>query len=511
MMSASSETAPKPPAMSATSIKGSAMHSAMGTGPQRERSGAARRQKICFALGNLGQSAFYNAMSTFFMTYVTTALFVRVDKGVAARMIALITSLVVVIRIAEIFLDPIIGNIVDNTRTKWGRFRVWQFIGGIVPSVLLVVVFSGLFGLVNVNTTWFITLFIITFVTLDVFYSARDISYWGMIPALSSNSHERAVYTSLGSLTGSIGYNGVTVIVVPIVSYFTYRFTGEHVQGQSGWTAFAVIIAVLGLLTAWSVAFGTRESSSNLRTKEEHCGPLDAFKAIGRNDQLLWTALSYLLYAVANVATTGVLFYQFTYVLGTPERFAIAGVIPVVTGLVTTPLYPILNRRIPRRWLYAAGMALMIAAYAMFIMAPRNLAVVLVALCLFYLPQQTIQMTAILTMTDSIEYGQLKTGRRNEAVTLSVRPMLDKIAGACSNGIVGFVAVAAGMVGTVSASDMTLSNIHTFTTWAYIIPSAGIVLSLLVFLLTVRIDEKKHGEIVERLEAELAENGDVNA
>ncbi|MDE5640620.1 MAG: MFS transporter, partial [Bifidobacterium castoris] len=228
-------------------------------------------------------------------------------------------------------------------------------------------------------------------------------------------------------------------------------------------------------------------------------------------DQLLWTALSYLLYAVANVATTGVLFYQFTYVLGTPERFAIAGVIPVVTGLVTTPLYPILNRRIPRRWLYAAGMALMIAAYAMFIMAPRNLAVVLVALCLFYLPQQTIQMTAILTMTDSIEYGQLKTGRRNEAVTLSVRPMLDKIAGACSNGIVGFVAVAAGMVGTVSASDMTPSNIHTFTTWAYIIPSVGIVLSLLVFLFTVRIDEKKHGEIVERLEAELAENGDVNA
>ena len=84
----------------------------------------------------------------------------------------------------------------------------------------------------------------------------------------------------------------------------------------------------------------------------------------------------------------------------------------------------------------------MILGYALFIAAPRNLSVVLVALILFYLPAQTIQMTAILTMTDSIEYGQLKTGQRNEAVTLSVRPMLDKIAGAFSNGIVGFVAVA---------------------------------------------------------------------
>ena len=478
------------------------------TTPKTARHGLIR-QRAAFAFGNLGQAAFYNAMSTFFMTYVTTALFARTDKAVAARMIALITGLVVAIRIAEIFLDPILGNIVDNTRTKWGRFRVWQFIGGIVPSVLLVVVFTGLFGLVNVNTTWFITLFIVTFILLDVFYSARDISYWGMIPALSSDSHERSVYTSLGTLTGSLGYNGITVVVIPIVSYFTFKFTGEQGEGQPGWTAFAIIVALLGLITAWTVAFGTRESSSELRKQDSHCGPLDAFKAIAHNDQLLWTALSYLLYAIANVATTGVLFYQFTYVLGMPQRFAIAGVIPVITGLVTTPLYPLLNRVIPRRWLFAGGMGLMILGYALFIAAPRNLPVVLAALILFYLPAQTIQMTAILTMTDSIEYGQLKTGQRNEAVTLSVRPMLDKIAGAFSNGIVGFVAVAAGMVGSASAADMTSANIHTFTTWAYIVPSAGIVLSLIVFLLTVRIDEKRHAQIVRELETQLADSANT--
>ena len=220
-------------------------------------------------------------------------------------------------------------------------------------------------------------------------------------------------------------------------------------------------------------------------------------KAIARNDQLLWVALSYLLYSVANVATTGVLFYQFKYVLGAPNSFSIAGVIPVITGLVTTPLYPVLNRRIPRRWLYTAGMALMIAGYTLFIIAPMNLPVVIVALVLFYLPAQTIQMTAILSMTDSIEYGQLKTGKRNEAVTLSVRPMLDKIAGALSNGIVGFVVVAAGMVGNATAADMTAANIRTFKTCAYYLPLAGIVASLVVFLLTVKIDENMHDRIVD--------------
>ena len=112
------------------------------------------------------------------------------------------------------------------------------------------------------------------------------------------------------------------------------------------------------------------------------------------------------------------------------------------------PLYPILNKRIPRRYLYIGGMISMIVAY--------------VLLVLFYIPGTLIQMTAILSLTDSIEYGQLKNGKRNEAVTLSVRPMLDKIGGALSNGITGFIAVAAGMTGSATAADMTPANIHPF-------------------------------------------------
>ncbi|WP_309320011.1 MFS transporter, partial [Bacillus cereus] len=60
----------------------------------------------------------------------------------------------------------------------------------------------------------------------------------------------------------------------------------------------------------------------------------------------------------------------------------------------------------------------------------------------------------MITITDAVEYGQWKNGTRNEAVTLSIRPLLDKIAGALSNGIVGFVAVAAGMTGNATAAGM---------------------------------------------------------
>ena len=463
-------------------------------------------QRIAYACGNLGQSAFYNAMSTYFIVYVTGCLFSGVDKALAAKLIGVITSLVVIIRIAEIFIDPLLGNLIDNTNTKWGRFRPWQFFGGLISAVLLAVIFSGMFGLVNVNTTLFIVLFVITFVVLDVFYSLRDISYWGMIPALSSDSHERSTYTALGSFTGSIGYNGITVVVIPIVSYFTWTLTGAKGEGQAGWTSFGIIVGLLGILTAWTVAFGTKESTNALRAKAQKNGnPLEAFKALFQNDQLLWVALSYLLYAIANVATTGVLMYMFKFILNNSAAYSIVGVVSVIAGIIMAPLYPILNKRIPRRYLYLGGMVLMVLGYLLFIVGTNNLAVVTVGLVFFYLPQTFIQMTAILSLTDSIEYGQLKNGKRNEAVTLSVRPMLDKIAGACSNGIVGAVAIAAGMIGSATAADMTAANIHTFKVCAFYVPLAVIILSGVVFLLKVKISEKMHADIVKQLEEQLNE------
>ena len=463
-------------------------------------------QRIAYACGNLGQSAFYNAMSTYFIVYVTGCLFSGVDKALAAKLIGVITSLVVIIRIAEIFIDPLLGNLIDNTNTKWGRFRPWQFFGGLISAVLLAVIFSGMFGLVNVNTTLFIVLFVITFVVLDVFYSLRDISYWGMIPALSSDSHERSTYTALGSFTGSIGYNGITVVVIPIVSYFTWTLTGAKGEGQAGWTSFGIIVGLLGILTAWTVAFGTKESTNALRAKAQKNGnPLEAFKALFQNDQLLWVALSYLLYAIANVATTGVLLFLFKFVLDNQAAYSMTGVIALVAGLIMAPLYPILNKRIPRRVLYIVGMTSMIVAYILLGLFSTNMTVVFIALVLFYIPGTLIQMTAILSLTDSIEYGQLKNGKRNEAVTLSVRPMLDKIAGACSNGIVGAVAIAAGMIGNATAADMTAANIRIFEICAFYVPLAVIILSGVVFLLKVKITEKMHDGIVRQLEAQLNE------
>ena len=91
--------------------------------------------KFAFAMGNMGHAAFYAALSNYFIIFVTSGLFVGLPKNIANKLIVLITTLIVVIRVVEIMIDPVLGNIVDNTRTKWGKFKPWILSGTIVSSV----------------------------------------------------------------------------------------------------------------------------------------------------------------------------------------------------------------------------------------------------------------------------------------------------------------------------------------------------------------------------------------
>ena len=477
--------------------------------PKTKLTAAQWISRTAFCFGNVGHSAFYGVMSTYFIIFVTSGMFDGLSKHVANKLIAFITGLIVGVRILELIVDPIIGNIVDNTKTRWGKFKPWIFWGNIVSGALMLVLFTGIFGLAKVNWVLFAILFVIIFLTFDIFYSFSDVSYWGMVPALSEDSNERGIYTSLGAFAGTIGWNGLTIIVVPIVTYFTYLATGQHKEGPIGWFAFADIITALAILSALAVCFGTKEKHNIIRNSAKQKTTIrDVFSAIFHNDQILWPALAYLLYSCAYVITNGVLFYLYKFVIGKPGQFWIVGVIATIIGFCTSPLFPILNKFIPRKWLFIMGQVCMVLAYIIFIFCRSNIFMMDLGLVLFNI--NYAQLVTVLTFTDAIEYGQLKNGQRNEAVVLAVRPMIDKLTGAISNGLVGYIAVAAGMTGAATAADMTAKDIRTFDSMAFYIPMVLAILSIIVFLLKVHLSEEKHAEIVEELKDKLAK-GEIKA
>lgn len=457
-----------------------------------------------FCLGNLGHAAFYGVMSTYFIIFITSGMFSGLEQSVADKLIGLITGLMVVIRIVELVIDPILGNIVDNTKTRWGKFKPWIFLGTVVSAVLLLILFTGIFGLAQSNWILFAILFVIIYIGFDIFYSLSDVSYWGMVPALSEDSHERGIYTSLGAFSGAIGWNGLAIIVVPLVTGVTYAVTGKHEEGAPGWLAFAAVISALAIVCAIIVCLGTKEKHNLIRNSAKQKTTLpQVFSAIFHNDQILWPSLAYLVFSLANAITNGVLFYLYKFVIGKPGEFWVVGLAATIVGFCVSPLFPVLNKYIPRKWLFVAGQTCMICAYLLFIFCRDNVVLMDLGLVLFNI--NFAQLVTVLTLTDAIEYGQLKSGQRNEAVVLAVRPMIDKFTGAVSNALVGYVAIAAGMTGAATAADMTARDISTFNTMALYIPLILAVISIIVFLSKVTLTEKKHAKVVEELKTKLAE------
>ena len=103
-------------------------------------------------------------------------------------------------------------------------------------------------------------------------------------------------------------------------------------------------------------------------------------------------------------------------------------------------------------------------------------------------------------ITDSVEYGQWKLGHRDESLALSVRPLVDKFGGAISNGVVGQIAVLAGMTTGATASSITASDRFTFKIMMFAIPAVMMLIGMFIFAKKITLTEERHAQIVAELE-----------
>ena len=105
-----------------------------------------------------------------------------------------------------------------------------------------------------------------------------------------------------------------------------------------------------------------------------------------------------------------------------------------------------------------------------------------------------------MTITDSVEYGQLKLGHRDEAVCLCVRPLVDKLAGAISSGVIGMVAIWVGMTGGATAANITPDSLWHFQLVMFAVPILFLIVSCFIYRAKVTLTEEEHAKIVAKLE-----------
>lgn len=456
-------------------------------------------QRIAYACGTFGHDVFYAMIGTYFMIFVTSNLFNSDDPTNDAYMIGIVTTIILVLRIAELFVDPFIGNIIDKTKTRWGRFKPWVLSGAVIAAVTLAMLFTDFGGLTVSNPTLYLVVFAIVYFIMDIFYSAKDVAIWSMIPALSFDSHEREVTATIARIGSVFGAQMVTVIVMPVVLYFSVNQNGGA-GDPTGWFAFACIGGGIATLGAIILGLGTHEQENALRENKEETSAKDVMKILTKNDQLFWMAIAYLVYGIGINIVNNFNLYYFIYVIGDATKFSILGVINTVIGLLAVAAFPILTTKFSRRKLFFSSIAVMTAALVLYAMSGTNVTLALVAAGLFTLPQALIFLVVLMTITDSVEYGQLKLGHRDEAVCLCVRPLVDKFAGAVSSGIIGLAAIWVGMTGGASTEGLSADNMVRLQMVMFAAPTVLMIIGALIYRAKVTLTEQEHARIVEELE-----------
>ena len=457
------------------------------------------RSRLAYSLGAFGHDAFFALLSTYFMMYVTGHLFTSSDKGFDNRMVGYVTAIIMILRIVELLIDPLIGNAIDRTNTKWGKFKPWVVGGGVISAVLLAALFTPLGGL-NVSSPYlYLVVFAIIYIIMDIFYSFNDVGFWSMIPAMSFDSHERDKIATFARVGSTIGGQIIGFVIMPMVLFFSINQNGGTGDDR-GWFIFAVIVAAISAITAIGVGMFTHEQKSLLRENKEQTKLKDILHILVKNDQLLAIAMSYLFFTTGQTLLNSFELYYFTYVLGNSKAFSILGGLNTVVGVISVFAFPLFSGKIGRHKLFYGAATIEVIGALIFAFAGRSLALVLLGAELFFIPQPIIFLVVLMTITDSVEYGQLKLGHRDESLTLSIRPLLDKFGGAVANGVVGMATVAAGMTGGATAATITAHGVSVFKIYMFLIPIALIIVGIIIFAIKVKLDESSHAKIVAELE-----------
>ena len=214
----------------------------------------------------------------------------------------------------------------------------------------------------------------------------------------------------------------------------------------------AIIVAVIMWIFQSITLIGVKEDRSHLEV-EDKTNLRDLFGALVHNDQLMVTALSMVLFMIGYCTTTGLGYQYFEYVFKDTSVYIVFAAVLAVAQLTALSLFPVFSKRFTRKQLYTAAMIAITISYLLFFLSFEVLPVIVVAGLGLFSGQAFIQLLMLLFLADAVEYGEWKTGRRNEAASFAVQPFINQFGGAASKGIVSLALFFSGVTMMLNKFD----------------------------------------------------------
>ena len=454
------------------------------------------KEGFSYSLCGFGQNLICTIIGSYLTVFMTDAI------GFNARAVAF---LMLGARIFDALNDPIMGSIVDRTRTKWGKCRPYMKWMAFPIAIMTAICFlpwypqsDGGFAAISVM-----------YVVWGMIYTVADVPYWGLSTAMSNDTYRRGNLLTIARLFCTAGA-GIVTVITPIITDNMTKGLDPVAKGEMlKWIYF--VIAIVCCVIAVPLFFlGFKNTTERNMTEENPPSLGHNLKLLFKNKPLMLIVLSGIGGAARMLFTyTGGLYFA-KYIMDKESMYSLFTMAIVPGGLIASLLVPWCTKKFGKRntyiWSHIVGGVAMLIAFIVGIACDRGAytstattVVLLIALVIAGIPSGFGNIVTYAMIGDTVEYLELKTGERAEGICFAMQTLINKI-GMAVGAFVGVLAYYMAGVAANDASSVTPEGKDTM--WFMLVGIAAISFFLTVIpLFFYKFNEKQQQEAKAEIEA----------
>ncbi len=437
--------------------------------------------QVAWASGSFATGALFNVMALFALFYMTSILAIPP---------ALAGTIILVVRIYDGIIDPLIGALSDRTRHRWGPRRIYLLVGAGAMGLSFIAFFNlSLLGVEGTAAGLAATLALLLFSTA---YSIFSIPYLAMPPDIAGDYDARTRLMSMrvffllaGVLAGSAG--------APLL----VEATGTPEDGYRAMSvvlgiAAALMCAVVFVGAAWLPAPAPANREQPVNTLALLASPFtDTVKVFGNAPFRVLTLVKlFQLTVLYTVLTCSPYFFTYVLKLGNIELSQYL-VLFSIAGIVSVPAHRFIIARFGKRETFAALLVLYALGLASwFVWVPGEPQWAFFARAVFIGVCSTGTLLCALAMLpDTMEYDRLASGEGREGIMSGVFTFVENLAGAIGPFVIGLLLQAGGLIASRDPATEQPPQVLDAVQWGVSIIPALFCLAAVPLLLTYRLDE----------------------
>ena len=470
------------------------------------------KEAIAYSIAGFGQNFICTIIGSYLTVFMTDALlFGSADVmvgGVSGAMA--VAFLMLGTRIYDACNDPIMGSIVDRTRTKWGKCRPYLKWMPIPIAVMTILCFCPFLEPKATSTFAIIS---VVYVIWSMVYTVVDVPYWGLSTCMTNNTTIRGNVLTVARLLSTLGAGIVTVGVPIITSAVTNKYKGadgavlpQFIDANANTLKWTYFICAL-VFTAIAIPmfyYGFRNTKERFTSTENPPSLGHNLKLLFKNRELLLVVLSGILGGARMVYTyTGGLYFA-KYVLKEEGLYSLITLLVVPGGAVASILVPWMTKKFTKKWAYIGvhvlGAVVMFAMYFIGYDANWKLVVCAIGLVLLGIPQGVNNIVTYAMIGDTVEYLEWKTGERAEGICFAMQTFINKI-GMAVGAFIGVFSYSWAGINPTAADGVYITAQGEQTLWNLLVLSGALsMVGTIIPMLFYRLTEKRQRELVKEIE-----------